>query len=101
MRKITGMDDELGRVEQSIDLVDGGLKGSAHVRIGGFVEANVTVAALKKVQIALAGLAFGSLAKNVRSGNTTGGDGPNHSCTCPGHTPQKTSAVYSIVVMVV
>src|SRR6266481_272210 len=43
VREIAGVDQELGRFRQGVDLIDGGLKSAAYVRICRLVETNVTV----------------------------------------------------------
>src|SRR6266481_696162 len=43
VREIAGVDQELGRLRQGVDLIDSGLKSAAYVRICRLVETNVTV----------------------------------------------------------
>src|ERR1700690_3477737 len=53
MTDVTGVDDELGRMRKSVDLIDRSLKRTGDIGIGRLVETDVAVADLDEVQIAL------------------------------------------------
>src|SRR5580692_2041225 len=53
MTDVTGVDDELGRLRESVDLIDRGLEGAGDIRISRLGKADVAVADLDEVQIAL------------------------------------------------
>ena len=50
MRQISGMNQEVRRLRQRIDLVDGNLQRSVHIGIGGLVESDVAVADLHELK---------------------------------------------------
>src|SRR5258708_29901428 len=100
MADVPGVEHELGRRRQGIDLVDSRFKGGSHVRIGRLVEPHVAVADLNEAEVSL-GLLFSDLGKTAEAirlhdSAVDHAQGPRAG---PSHALQEPSAVDSVIVV--
>ncbi len=96
MAEVAGMNDEVGRLRKRIDLVDCCLQRADHIGVGWFVETNVAVANLNETESRFgAGSAEGARTRDPAA------DGPDYTCSGPGHALQEAATVDAVVVMVV
>ena len=102
VREIAGMQEEFRRFRQGVDARDGFAKRGGDVHVGGFVESDMAVADLHKMQ--LAGRQCGHGAARDLAERTGGKDAaaqrPEHAGAGPGHAFEKTAAVDTVGVMI-
>ena len=101
MADVSGMKNEIRRRGQCVDLGDSGLQSAGYICIGGLVETHVAVTDLDEAEFSL-----GILAANLgKTAEAVGLQDPafHHAKGAgagPGHALQETSAVNSIMVVV-
>src|SRR4051794_11037370 len=98
MRKISGMDDEIRRLRQRIDLVNGGPQRSRNVGIRRLTESHMAVTDLDEAE---PGRIFGmGLAEDPRT-DGVGPKSPYDAGPCPCHALKKAAAIDTVVLMIV
>src|SRR5580692_6899596 len=96
--QVACMNNEVGLLGQSVDLVDGRLQGGRYIGIRRLIKPHVTVADLDEVEFSLRLLHV--LAKRLRRQNAAA-ERPENAGACPSHAIQKPAAVNAIGVVVV
>src|SRR5438874_13757984 len=99
MTDVAGVQKELGRNRQSVNLVHGGLQRSGNVWIRGLVEAHVAVADLREAQFAshFLGVQRRQAAETIGTKDAAA-DHAEGSRASPGHAFQESAPVNSILV---
>src|SRR5882724_6976388 len=102
MTYVAGVQHELWRLAETIDLLDRRLERPCHIGIGGFVESHMAVADLHEAEFAshFARADFSQPAQAIRLQDSSFHHA-ERSCPSPRHAFQKTSSVDSIVVVIV
>src|SRR5579859_3844685 len=103
MADVTGVQNELRRIGQGVDLVHGGLERADDVRIRRFVEAHVAIADLHKTQPShFVGLHIGTHLGSERKGlQHSALNHAERTSAGPSHAFQKSAAVNSVMIVVV
>src|SRR5579884_1172640 len=100
MADVASVNDKFGGHLQPLNLVQGRFERANHIGIGFFLETDMAVANLNKVELALRDAArtmAHKVAESVRLQDAAG-HSPEYAGSGPGHTFEKSAPIYAIVL---